>query len=605
MPDEMSNSLPAIDEIALKQTAATKKEATSKHAKGQKKTAQKGKGRGAAKTTRKKKKEDTPVTKEEDVVGQQKQSLSVKENVGEEAGEKEDKLSHPEGLGIVQEERVIQSPEARGVEMAPELFMNEHQIKETIEDTLDEQEPAILTKSAKTNDREETVQEDDVVLRRGHTEDEDTGELSSPKAEQTSNENKVEKQEAEAEQDIDEKVDKLHNNKGQYDDVTRTFDREEDAKLVSDERLQIKEPNCPSSDLSPKASVESDGSEYHEAEEDWPRAELAVEDLPHARPAEEDLPQVPPTEDQTSSAQPEEKKGGFAANLVSSLKTFLPSKSEPQSPEANARKAKIKALEAANAAKKKEEEKAAEKAKQKAELERIRQERLQAKAEAEKEEARRKEELQRKKEQEAAARRKAREEAERREREEKAKRLEEHKKRRKLEAEAAARGTGSSQGNQTSSGSKSLAAAKERLAKIQQQAAMLKKQPPSNSGDDPKPPTAQFKPEGTKAPSNAAPSYEISPYKSDFESDDDGPKKPVPDWARGKALLGQLMAQMHIDPDEVFQQHAKTCSLDDVFASCRKSGSEDYNRRTSSGNWIEDRVTWKEEFSYKKAMGYI
>ena len=34
-------------------------------------------------------------------------------------------------------------------------------------------------------------------------------------------------------------------------------------------------------------------------------------------------------------------------------------------------------------------------------------------------------------------------------------------------------------------------------------------------------------------------------------------------------------------------------------------GRADLNRRTSSGNWIEDRVTWKEELSYKKAMGYI
>lgn len=63
------------------------------------------------------------------------------------------------------------------------------------------------------------------------------------------------------------------------------------------------------------------------------------------------------------------------------------------------------------------------------------------------------------------------------------------------------------------------------------------------------------------------------------------------------------MAQMYVDPDEVFQQHAKTCSLDEVFASNEKT--TDFNRRSSSGNWLEDRVTWKEEMSYKKAMGYI
>ena len=36
-----------------------------------------------------------------------------------------------------------------------------------------------------------------------------------------------------------------------------------------------------------------------------------------------------------------------------------------------------------------------------------------------------------------------------------------------------------------------------------------------------------------------------------------------------------------------------------------KVSKKDFNRRSSSGNWIEDRVTWKEEMSYKKAMGYI
>ena len=103
-------------------------------------------------------------------------------------------------------------------------------------------------------------------------------------------------------------------------------------------------------------------------------------------------------------------------------------------------------------------------------------------------------------------------------------------------------------------------------------------------------------------------SYEISPYKSDFESDDDQPKKPVPEWARPKALLAQLAAQVwavgvgegghadracaapalhtgqftrlpppclllllllqtRVDPDAIFQQHQKTCSLDEVFAA--------------------------------------
>ena len=43
------------------------------------------------------------------------------------------------------------------------------------------------------------------------------------------------------------------------------------------------------------------------------------------------------------------------------------------------------------------------------------------------------------------------------------------------------------------------------------------------------------------------------------------PRKPVPGWARGRALVVQLLAQQGTDPDEVFQQHKKTLCLDDVF----------------------------------------
>ena len=52
---------------------------------------------------------------------------------------------------------------------------------------------------------------------------------------------------------------------------------------------------------------------------------------------------------------------------------------------------------------------------------------------------------------------------------------------------------------------------------------------------------------------------------SDEDTDEEGPAKPVPDWARGKQLLSQLTAQVRTDPDEIFQQHLKTCTLDDVF----------------------------------------
>lgn len=51
----------------------------------------------------------------------------------------------------------------------------------------------------------------------------------------------------------------------------------------------------------------------------------------------------------------------------------------------------------------------------------------------------------------------------------------------------------------------------------------------------------------------------------DSEDDDDEPRKPVPEWARGHALWAQLQAQFKMDPDEIFQQHKKTCALNEVF----------------------------------------
>lgn len=49
----------------------------------------------------------------------------------------------------------------------------------------------------------------------------------------------------------------------------------------------------------------------------------------------------------------------------------------------------------------------------------------------------------------------------------------------------------------------------------------------------------------------------------------------------------------------------RSCSRCLVCAAAPGASKKDLNRRTSSGNWIEDRVTWKEELNYKKAMGYL
>ena len=43
-----------------------------------------------------------------------------------------------------------------------------------------------------------------------------------------------------------------------------------------------------------------------------------------------------------------------------------------------------------------------------------------------------------------------------------------------------------------------------------------------------------------------------------------------------------------------------------IAARAQPKGKRDLKeRRTSTSNWIEDRVTWKEEKLYKQAMGYL
>jgi hypothetical protein len=311
---------------------------------------------------------------------------------------------------------------------------------------------------------------------------------------------------------------------------------------------------------------------------------------------------------------------GLAANLVSTIRSFLPATksqvSASQSPTAQQAGLKkpvprVKALEAAEAAKKREEEKNAERARQKQEAERIRQERLK-KAKAVADEQQKKgvvhkdgyKELCRPHPlQHGTSETKA------------------DNQQRPGTKNPAPGFTSTSASTKphaavappkpfsATSGAASLAEAKQRLAKIQQQAVILQQRQATSNGDAVLANSSQncSKPQAG-VPSRPAPqTYEISPYKSDFDSEgEDEPRKPVPEWARGRSLMAQLVAQMHIDPDEVFQQHAKTCSLDEVFAApTGKPGKRDFTRRTSSGNWLEDRVTWKEELGYKKAMGYI
>jgi hypothetical protein len=93
-------------------------------------------------------------------------------------------------------------------------------------------------------------------------------------------------------------------------------------------------------------------------------------------------------------------------------------------------------------------------------------------------------------------------------------------------------------------------------------------------------------------------SYVISPYASSDDEDEDKPRKVIPSWARGAALVPQLKAQSYVDPDDIFPNPSLTCSLGKIF---KKPG---HDRRRSSSNWSHDRLTLKEELSYKQQMGF-
>lgn len=119
------------------------------------------------------------------------------------------------------------------------------------------------------------------------------------------------------------------------------------------------------------------------------------------------------------------------------------------------------------------------------------------------------------------------------------------------------------------------------------------------------------------------------PAREDSESDGEDAQraqKPIPDWARGRNVVYQLRAQSKTDPDEIFHPTAKTVNLQEIFGAEKrarvsvvrrghiratapakdgKPPKYSYSKRGSSCNWIEDRVTWKEELNYKKAMGYL
>lgn len=106
--------------------------------------------------------------------------------------------------------------------------------------------------------------------------------------------------------------------------------------------------------------------------------------------------------------------------------------------------------------------------------------------------------------------------------------------------------------------------------------------------------------------------YEISDREesesdsSDSESENEKQKKKIPLWAQRANLLPALEQQYNgciggrrVDPDEIFQE-VQTCDLEAIFGGKKAR----YTRRTSSGNWTQDKVTTAEKLVYKRTMGF-
>lgn len=58
---------------------------------------------------------------------------------------------------------------------------------------------------------------------------------------------------------------------------------------------------------------------------------------------------------------------------------------------------------------------------------------------------------------------------------------------------------------------------------------------------------------------------------SDSEGEDE--EQEIPAWAQDANLRREIIGQQRLDPDELFQQHEKTCPLDEVFASLKTGES--------------------------------
>jgi len=115
----------------------------------------------------------------------------------------------------------------------------------------------------------------------------------------------------------------------------------------------------------------------------------------------------------------------------------------------------------------------------------------------------------------------------------------------------------------------------------------------------------------------AAEEYQIEDRESsDDESGTDNDeenankkKQNVPEWARGAKLKEALERQyglngsVPMDPDLIFPEVQKTCSLEEIFGA-KEGVNRKYNHRSSSAHWDADELTLVEKRAYRKHMGY-
>jgi hypothetical protein len=97
---------------------------------------------------------------------------------------------------------------------------------------------------------------------------------------------------------------------------------------------------------------------------------------------------------------------------------------------------------------------------------------------------------------------------------------------------------------------------------------------------------------------------EQSESDSDSENETRKDKKRVPSWAQKPNLIPALEKQYtakssKFDPDEIFGE-VQTCDLQAIFDQKKAR----YQRRTSSGNWNQDRATAAEKLTYKRRLGF-